>query len=132
MGNRRGWWLAAVVLVGCGKDPGLKAARSECEAACDHFAGLKDEEGQLVGCADLCIQQGWTVGDVTCVADASTKKAAKDCAVVARLVLAHDQQKAIEAARELRLKDEERRRADEARKKAACDCQPGDPLCSCL
>ena len=172
--------MVAIALGACGKDPSLKAAKSECDAACAHIGELSGDR-ETTACSVACIQREWTVGDVGCIRDARTYDAAKDCAVLAKLLLSSDREAKQQALlAEARQKEEEQRKLeaqlkeqnakierlleglmnakDEAERAAlqkqledaqeaqnklkgrpsgprpskACNCAPGDPLCSCL
>lgn len=105
--------LAGALVAGCGKDPGLKASKSECEAACSRASALTERDpGFGAACTTSCIDSTWTVGDVACVRDAKNRTAAEDCAVVAKLIVSYDRKSAAAAVLLLaqRQKEEEQER----------------------
>jgi hypothetical protein len=55
----------------------------------------------------LCLERKWTVGDVGCVNDATTYDDVKNCAVVAKIVLADEQASALEQAQVAKARQEE-------------------------
>jgi hypothetical protein len=78
--------LSFSMVAACKKDPNLKAAKSECDAACAHATSLKIGEPDpfTKWCRSLCVDEQWTVGDTQCLADAATYEKATDCSVAAK------------------------------------------------
>lgn len=135
MTSYRCWFAVAVfVLAGCGKDPSLKATKSECDTACSHAASLNKGAPDVltVGCPALCIDRGWTVGDVKCLSDATTYDGVQNCSVAAKVAndrgLAagvakynDDKAKQIAALEELRRKEEEAKKLNAQAAKLLAD-----------